>query len=87
MHVSMPAHDSPAAAAGADGTVCGWQRRLRGPAGSRARHAHQRPTAPGQTGRAVLRTMRAVNDMRATSRGTYGTRLLRRSVFRVIRRW
>lgn len=31
--------------------------------------------------------MRAVNDVRAISRGTYGKRLLRRLVFRVIRRW
>ena len=41
-------------------------------------------TRPGETGRAVLRTMRAVNDVRAAARGpgAYGRRLARRSVFR-----
>ena len=41
------------------------------------------------TGRAVLGAMRAVNDMRALSRGpgAYGKRVLRRSVFRSIRKW
>ena len=41
------------------------------------------------TGRAVLGDMRAANDMRALSRGpgAYGKRVLRRSVFRSIRRW
>ena len=41
------------------------------------------------TGRAVLGAMRAVNDVRAISRGSgaYGKRVLRRSVFRSIRRW
>ena len=41
------------------------------------------------TGRAVLSTMRAVNDVRAISRGpgAYGKRLLRRQVFRTLRRW
>jgi len=47
------------------------------------------PYRPGETGRAILRTMRAVNDVRAISRGpgAYGKRLVRRSVFRSIRRW
>ena len=41
------------------------------------------------TGRTVLRTMRAVNDVRAVSRGggAYGKRLLRRQAFRTLRRW
>ena len=39
-------------------------------------------------GRAVLQTMRTVNDVRALSRGpgAYGRRLARRAVFRSIRR-
>ena len=47
-----------------------------------------RPRSTG-TGRAVLGAMRAVNDMRALSRGpgAYGKRVLRRSVFRSIRKW
>ena len=41
------------------------------------------------TGRAVLRTMRAVNDIRAVSRGpgAYGRRVLRRQAFRTLRKW
>ena len=41
------------------------------------------------TGRAILRTIRAVNDVRAASRGpgAYGKRLVRRSAFRAVRRW
>ena len=41
------------------------------------------------TGRAVLRTMRTVNDVRALSRGpgAYGRRLLRRQAFRTLRKW
>ena len=41
------------------------------------------------TGRAVLRTMRTVNDVRALSRGpgAYGRRLLRRQAFRSLRKW
>ena len=41
------------------------------------------------TGRAVLRTMRTVNDVRAISRGpgAYGRRLLRRQAFRSLRKW
>ena len=40
-------------------------------------------------GRAVLRTMRTVNDVRALSRGpgAYGRRLLRRQAFRTLRKW
>ena len=40
------------------------------------------------TGRAVLQTMRTVNDVRALSRGpgAYGRRLARRAVFRSIQR-
>ena len=47
-----------------------------------------RRTSTG-TGRAVLRTMRAVNDVRAISRGpsAYGKRVLRRAAFRSLRRW
>ena len=39
--------------------------------------------------RAVLRTMRTVNDVRALSRGpgAYGRRLLRRQAFRTLRKW
>ena len=41
------------------------------------------------TGRAVLGAMRAVNDVRAISRGpgAYGKRVLRRAAFRTVRRW
>ena len=41
------------------------------------------------TGRAVLRTMRTVNDIRAISRGpgAYGRRVLRRQAFRTLRKW
>ena len=48
-----------------------------------------RPRTSTGTGRAVLGAMRAVNDMRAISRGpgAYGKRGLRRSVFRSIRKW
>ena len=42
-----------------------------------------RPPRAGETGRAVLRAYRVVGD----ARGTYGRRLVRRSVFRTIRRW
>ena len=46
-----------------------------------------RPPRPGETGRAVLRAYRVVGDVRAISRGTYGRRLVRRSVFRAVRKW
>ena len=49
-------------------------------------------TGTGQTtgaGRAVLRTMRTVNDVRAMSRGpaAYGKRVARRVAFRSLRKW
>ena len=53
--------------------------------------AQSRPATRTSTGteRAVLRTARAVNDVRAISRGhgAYGQRLLRRQAFRTLRRW
>ena len=53
--------------------------------------ARTRPRARTSTGtgRAVLRTMRTVNDIRAISRGpgAYGRRVLRRQAFRTLRKW
>lgn len=56
------------------------------PAAPRSRPAAPRSTG---TGRTVLRAVRAVNDVRAISRGpgAYSKRLLRRQVFRTLRRW
>ena len=47
------------------------------------------PRTSTGTGRAVLGAMRAVNDVRAVSRGpgAYGKRVLRRAAFRTLRRW
>ena len=51
--------------------------------------ARTRTRAGTGTGRAVLRTMRTVNDIRAISRGpgAYGRRVLRRQAFRTLRKW
>ncbi len=51
--------------------------------------ARPRTRAGTGTGRAVLRTMRTVNDIRAISRGpgAYGRRVLRRQAFRTLRKW
>ena len=42
---------------------------------------------PSGAGRAALRAYRTVGDARAVARGTIGRRLVRRSVFRAVRRW
>ena len=57
-------------------------------AGEPARTRTRTRTRTG-TGRAVLRTMRTVNDIRAISRGpgAYGRRVLRRQAFRTLRKW
>ena len=51
--------------------------------------ARPAPTARRGTGRSVLRAVRTVNDGRALARGpgALGRRLVRRSVFRALRRW
>ena len=70
---------------------------LRVHVGSRAER-HEPAPAPARlstgsrstgTGRAVLVTMRTINDVRVLSRGpgAYGKRVLRRSAFRAIRKW
>ncbi|MCY4482379.1 MAG: hypothetical protein OXC12_05865 [Spirochaetaceae bacterium] len=64
----------------------GTDERADEPARTRTR---PRPRAGTGTGRAVLRTMRTVNDIRAISRGpgAYGRRVLRRQAFRTLRKW
>ena len=64
----------------------GTEERADEPARTRTR---TRPRAGTGTGRAVLRTMRTVNDIRAISRGpgAYGRRVLRRQAFRTLRKW
>ena len=58
-----------------------------------ARHERAQPRAgrsgPTGTGRAVLRAVRTVNDVRAMGRGpgAYGKRLARRAVYRSLMKW